>query len=47
VEALLREALVRRLEERVGTERVRRAVERVASRTLDPYAAVEELLRDA
>ncbi len=47
VEALLRESLVRRLEERVGSERVRRAVERVASRTVDPYAAVEELLRDA
>ena len=47
VEALLREALVRRLEERVGSDRVRRAVERVASREVDPYAAVEELLRDA
>ncbi|MBI2983477.1 MAG: methylmalonyl Co-A mutase-associated GTPase MeaB [Chloroflexi bacterium] len=46
VEALLRESLVRRLEERVGSERVRRAVERVASRAVDPYAAVEELLAD-
>lgn len=47
VEALLREALVRRLEQRVGSERVRAAVARVASRALDPYAAVEELLSDA
>jgi LAO/AO transport system kinase len=46
VEALLRETLARRLEERVGAERVRRAVERVASREVDPYAAVEELVRD-
>jgi LAO/AO transport system kinase len=47
VEALLREALAKRLEERVGPERVRGAVERVAAREVDPYAAVEELLRDA
>ena len=47
VEALLREALVRRLEARVGGERVRRAVARVALREVDPYAAVEELLRDS
>lgn len=47
VEGLLRDALLRRLEERIGAERVRRAVERVASRAVDPYAAVEELLRDA
>ncbi|MDE3112668.1 MAG: methylmalonyl Co-A mutase-associated GTPase MeaB [Chloroflexota bacterium] len=47
VEALLRDALVRRLEERVGAEGVRRAVARVAAREVDPYAAVEELLREA
>jgi len=47
VEALLRDALVKRLEARVGGDRVRRAVERVAQREQDPYAAVEELLRDA
>jgi len=47
VEALLRDALVKRLEARVGGERVQRAVERVAQREQDPYAAVEELLRDA
>jgi len=47
VEALLRDALVKRLEARVGGERVQRAVERVAHREQDPYAAVEELLRDA
>jgi GTPase len=47
VEALLREALVRRLEERVGADAVRRAVDRVAARQVDPYAAVEELLRGA
>jgi len=47
VEALLRESLVRRLEQRVGADRVRGAVERVAARAIDPYAAVEELLRDA
>ena len=44
VEALLRESLVRRLEERVGSAGVKRAVERVASREVDPYTAVEELL---
>ena len=47
VEALLRDALVRRLESRVGTDAVRSAVARVAAREVDPYAAVEELLRDA
>ena len=47
VEQLLREALVKRLEARVGSDRVRRAVARVAQRELDPYAAVAELLRDA
>ncbi len=46
VATLLREALARRLEERLGSERVARAVERVAAREVDPYAAVEELLRD-
>ena len=46
VEDILREALVRQLRDRVGAERVDRAVARVADRQLDPYAAVEELLRD-
>jgi LAO/AO transport system kinase len=45
VEALLREALLRDLEGRVGEQRLEAAVKRVAERTLDPYAAVEELLR--
>jgi LAO/AO transport system kinase len=45
IEDLLREALVRRLRDRIGTERVDSAVARVADRTLDPYAAVDELLR--
>jgi LAO/AO transport system kinase len=45
VEALLREALLRELEGRVGASRVDAAVARVAERSLDPYAAVEELLR--
>ena len=45
VEALLREALVKRLEDRVGQQRVTDAVTRVAKRELDPYRAVEELLR--
>jgi LAO/AO transport system kinase len=45
VEALLREALVRELEGRVGEARLDAAVARVADRALDPYAAVEELLR--
>lgn len=46
VEALLREALVRRLAERVGRERLDEAVARVAARAVDPYAAVDELLRE-
>jgi LAO/AO transport system kinase len=46
VEDLLREALVRRLRDRLGEDRVERAVERVADRRMDPYAAVEELLKD-
>jgi GTPase len=45
VEALLREALVKRLEARIGSERVSNAVARVAKRELDPYRAVDELLR--
>ena len=45
VEDILREALVRQLRDRVGPERVDRAVARVADRQLDPSAAVEELLR--
>jgi len=44
VEALLREALVRRHEARIGADRVSDAVARVAKRELDPYRAVEELL---
>jgi len=46
VEELLRAALIRRLRDRVGDERVDRAVARVAERSIDPYAAVEELLKD-
>ena len=46
VEDLLREALVRRLRDRVGDERVASAVARVADRAIDPYAAVEELLKE-
>ena len=46
VEALLREALVKRLEARIGSERVASAVSRVARRELDPYRAVEELLAE-
>jgi GTPase len=45
VEALLREALLRELEGRVGDARLDAAIGRVAERSLDPYAAVEELLR--
>ena len=44
VEALLREALVQRLEDRIGHQRVSDAVARVAKRELDPYRAVDELL---
>lgn len=47
VEDLLREALIRRLRDRVGDDRVERMVSRVAQREIDPYAAVEELLRDS
>jgi LAO/AO transport system kinase len=47
VEDLLREALVRRLRDRLGEERVDRMVARVAERAIDPYAAVEELLKDS
>jgi len=46
VEALLREALLRELAGRVGESRLAAAVARVAERSLDPYAAVEELLRE-
>jgi LAO/AO transport system kinase len=46
VEELLREALVRRLRDRVGADRVDAAVARVAERAADPYSAVEELLKD-
>ena len=45
VEALLRESLVRRLRDRLGEERVESAIARVAERAIDPYAAVDELLR--
>jgi len=44
VEALLRDALVKRLESRIGSARVSDAVKRVATRELDPYRAVDELL---
>lgn len=44
VEALLREALLRRARERIGAERVEEVVGRVAAREIDPYAAVERLL---
>jgi LAO/AO transport system kinase len=44
VEALLREALVKRLEARIGSERVSDAVKKVAKRELDPYRAVDGLL---
>ena len=46
VEDLLREALLRKLEGRIGDGRLNAAVARVAERTVDPYAAVEELLRE-
>jgi LAO/AO transport system kinase len=46
VEALLQEALLRKLAGRVGASRLDAAVARVAERSLDPYAAVEELLRE-
>jgi GTPase len=45
VEALLQEALLRELEGRVGESRLDAAVTRVADRKIDPYAAVDELLR--
>ena len=45
VEVLLQEALLRELEGRVGESRLDAAVARVADRKIDPYAAVEELLR--
>ena len=45
VEALLQEALLRELAGRVGESRLDAAVARVADRSLDPYGAVEELLR--
>ena len=45
VEALLQEALLRELAGRVGESRLDAAVARVAERSIDPYAAVEELLR--
>jgi LAO/AO transport system kinase len=47
VEDLLRESLIRRLRDRVGEDRVDRMVARVAERTIDPYAAVEELLKES
>jgi LAO/AO transport system kinase len=46
VEDLLRESLIRRLRDRVGDDRVDRAVARVADRAIDPYAAVDELLKE-
>ena len=47
VEDLLREALIRRLRDRVGGDSVDRMVARVAERTIDPYAAVEQLLKES
>jgi len=44
VESLLQQALIRRLEDRIGPGRLDDAVARVARRDVDPYAAVEELL---
>jgi len=44
VETLLRDALLKRLESRIGSLRVAEAVTRVAARELDPYRAVDELL---
>lgn len=44
VQALLRDRVLRELAVRVGEGRLDDAVERVANRSLDPYAAVEELL---
>ena len=46
VEDVLREALVRRLRDHIGTTAVDRAVDRVADRDIDPYTAVDELLKD-
>ena len=46
VEELLREVLVRRLRDRLGEDRVEHAIARVAERAVDPYAAVDELLRE-
>ena len=46
VEALLRDSLVRRLRDRLGEDRVESAIARVAKRAIDPYAAVDELLRE-
>ena len=46
VEDLLRVSLVRRLRDRLGVERVDSAIARVAERAIDPYAAVDELLRE-
>ncbi|HET8568287.1 MAG TPA: methylmalonyl Co-A mutase-associated GTPase MeaB [Candidatus Limnocylindria bacterium] len=45
VATLLRETLLRELEDRAGQAAVEEAVARVAARELDPYAAVEALLR--
>jgi len=45
VESLLQQALVRRLEDTIGAGQLEAAVARVARREVDPYAAVEELLR--
>jgi LAO/AO transport system kinase len=45
VAVLLKEALLRELEGRVGESRLDAAVARVADREIDPYAAVDELLR--
>lgn len=47
VETLLREALVRQVTDRIGTNAVDEVVARVAARELDPYAAIDALLAGA
>jgi len=37
---------VRRLRDRLGEDHVESAIARVAERAVDPYAAVDELLRE-
>lgn len=47
VEALLRERVLRQLAAKVGEGLLKNTVMRVASRAIDPYAAVEDLLVEA